>query len=70
MRQGATRQEVGGHDLGIGPLLIATLGAPVAWSLHLGDQPLVEEGLDGPARAGVHAHASGSAARALVGSAR
>ena len=34
MRQGATRQEVGGHDLGIGPLLIATLGAPVAWALH------------------------------------
>lgn len=36
MRQGDARSEFGGTDLGIGAVLFATLGAPVAWAVHLG----------------------------------
>ena len=36
MRQGDRFQELGGQELGIGAIVFATLGAPVAWAVHLG----------------------------------
>lgn len=35
MKQSDTRSEVGGVDLGLGSVLYAVLGGPLAWTLHL-----------------------------------